>query len=104
MSIDKLNMISNKYHKSLEFLAGMSRSDNIQFVEKDLIFEDIGKILKNERKKQGISQEQLAQKLNVDRTTISLYERGKSLTIPILIQYAIYFDRSIDYLCGKTDK
>lgn len=45
--------------------------------EKDLILKDLGCRVKNARLKISISQEQLAEKCQFDRTYISLIERGK---------------------------
>lgn len=61
--------------------------------------------LKELRKKQGITQEQLAQILGLERSTIGKYE-GKKEVIPsaeVLNDIADYFEVSIDYLLGRTD-
>ena len=103
ISIIRLNIIANKFHKSLNFLTGVSRSDDIDFIEKDFTRKDIGNILKSERKKLNMTQEKLSKELNVDRVSISWYETGRGVTIPVLIQYSELFNKSIDYLCGKAD-
>ena len=36
---------------------------------------------------------QLAEKLNVHRTTIGKYERGEAINIPVLIQYSEVFGK-----------
>ena len=104
ISITKLNIISNKYGKSLDFLSGNSLDDNIKFTKKDFTLEEIGNILKNERQLQGMTQKDLSEKFNIAQSRISDYEKGNGLTIPVLIQYSKLFNRSIDYLCGKTLK
>jgi transcriptional regulator with XRE-family HTH domain len=61
--------------------------------------------LKELRKKHGITQEQLAQILGLERSTIGKYE-GKKEVIPsaeVLNDIADYFEVSIDYLLGRTD-
>ena len=60
--------------------------------------------LKAERKKNNITQTQLAEKLYLDRSSISKYESGKQISeTPTLEKLADFFDVSIDYLLGKTD-
>lgn len=46
----------------------------------------IGRTIRTIREKRGLSQEQLAEKMNISRSTISKIESGK-------------FNCSIDYLC-----
>ena len=45
----------------------------------DTVLEQLGRNLKRQRKKAGLTQEVLAQRAEVDRTLISLIERGKKL-------------------------
>ena len=53
----------------------------------------------NLRKKAGMSQLQLAEKLNVGPSAIGMYEQGRRTpALDILIQMAILFDVSLDYL------
>lgn len=60
------------------------------------------KILRNEF---NISQEELAQKLNLSKGIISLYENGeRKPSLDVLIKLSEIFDCSIDYLLGKSDK
>ncbi|WP_195987039.1 helix-turn-helix transcriptional regulator [Clostridium sp. D53t1_180928_C8] len=60
--------------------------------------------LKELREDAGLSQKELADKLNVARTTIASYETGKSsLSIEILIRYADFFNTTCDYLVGRTN-
>ena len=60
--------------------------------------------LKTERKNNNINQTQLAEKLYLDRSSISKYESGKQIPeTPTLEKLADFFDVSIDYLLGKTD-
>ncbi len=60
--------------------------------------------LKAERKKNNINQTQLAEKLYLDRSSISKYESGKQIPeTPTLEKLADFFEISIDYLLGKSD-
>lgn len=58
------------------------------------------------RKNKKLSQEELAKKLNIDRTSIVHYENNNSGRIPrpdTLEQIADFFGVSIDYLLDRTD-
>ena len=55
--------------------------------------------IKNLRVKAGMSQLQLAEKLNVSPSTVGMYEQGRRIpSIDILIQTAKTFGVSLDYL------
>ena len=62
------------------------------------------KRLKDLRIEKGLTQQQLANDLKVDRTTVMKWERGERETsFAMLIKIARYFDTSCDYLIGNTD-
>lgn len=57
------------------------------------------------RKKAGMSQLQLAQKLNVSPSAVGMYEQGRRMpAIDILIQMAALFGVSLDYLITGSEK
>lgn len=59
----------------------------------------LGEILVNLRKKKGLSQEQLAEELNLTRQTISKWELNQSSPdIHYLVQLSNFFGVSTDYL------
>lgn len=61
--------------------------------------------LKLLRKEKGLSQIELAKKLNISRQSISNYENG--LRFPndekLIVKISDFFNVSIDYLFGKTN-
>jgi len=60
--------------------------------------------LKELRKKRKISQVKLAMDLSMNQNSISRYENGtREADYKTLIQFADYFDVSIDYLLERTD-
>lgn len=64
----------------------------------------IGERLYDLRKDKGLSQDELGEKLNINKHSISSYERGRSEPpdeIKIII--AQFFNVSVDYLLGLTD-
>lgn len=59
------------------------------------------KLLRNEM---DLTQEQLSEKLNIARTTVSAYETGnREPDFETLELIADFFNVDIDYLLGKTD-
>ena len=62
----------------------------------------LGNNIQTLRKKKGLSQEKLAEKINVTRQTISNWELGETAPNPEqLILLSKQFDISIDELVGK---
>ena len=60
--------------------------------------------LKLQRSKKGLTQEKLAQKIGVTKSTISLYEVGDNVPdIKTLAALADFFGVSADYFLGKAD-
>ena len=61
--------------------------------------------LKELRKTRKISQLKLALDLNMNQNTVSRYENlEREADYETLIKIADYFDVSLDYLLGRTDK
>ncbi len=64
----------------------------------------LGERLANLRENLGLTQKELAAKLNVGRSTISGYEKGTTQpSYDVLIKLADFFDVSLDYLFGRTE-
>lgn len=62
-----------------------------------------GNILKSLRKNNGKTQLELSKLLNVQKSTVSMYERGKRTPSPdILKKYSEIFDVSVDYILGNV--
>ena len=60
--------------------------------------------LKELRQQRGLSQSDLAKKLNISKSTISMLEVGaRQPSIEMLEQIADFFNVSLDYLNGKED-
>ncbi|MBQ9953145.1 MAG: helix-turn-helix transcriptional regulator [Clostridia bacterium] len=61
--------------------------------------------LKELRNAKGISQLKLAMDLNMNQNTISRYETGeREPGVNELIRIADYFNVSVDYLIGRSNK
>lgn len=64
----------------------------------------IGKRIRTLREEKGISQADLAEKLNVSRMTLNNYENEKRVPdIDFAIDTANYFDVTVEYLSGRTE-
>ena len=63
-----------------------------------------GKRIQKLRKSQGLTQEQLAERLNVSTVHLAKIETGKrGCSLDILIDFAAFFNASLDYLVlGKS--
>ena len=60
--------------------------------------------IKNLRKKAGMSQLQLAEKLNVGPSAIGMYEQGRRMpAVEMLIRMANLFEVSLDYLITGSE-
>ena len=58
--------------------------------------------LKKMRKAKGVTQEELAEILGVERSTVGKYESTETIpSVDVLNRIASYFDVSIDYLLGR---
>lgn len=65
----------------------------------------IGQRLQTLRKQNKLSQTQAAQKLGLNRSTISSYERGRlTPSIKKLKQMALLYQTSIDYIVGMDTR
>lgn len=60
--------------------------------------------LKALRREKGISAEELACDLEINKSTISRYENGKTEPyLPIVLKIAQYFDVSLDWIAGISN-
>lgn len=65
----------------------------------------LGLVIKRQREKKNITQEELADKAGFDRTYISMLERGKrNLSFLNLIKLAIGLDMTLHKLIGEYDE
>ena len=80
------------------------RNLTIMIVE-DTMNLTIGKIIKDLRTKRGMSQEKLAEHLNMAPQSVSKWERGEAYPdITTLIPLAEFFDVSLDVLMGRDQE
>lgn len=64
----------------------------------------VGGRIKELRKEKGLTQQQLSDILEVDRSNFSKYELGKlEISNEMLIKLAKFFDVTTDYILGLED-
>lgn len=102
MPLKKLVRFCNQFNYSIDFVLGISRK-NKEYSEKIKLDKvKIGKKLKDLRTKLGISQQEIADKCSIARSTYSHYEIGISL-ITTLTLYTLCktYKLSIDEFLRK---
>lgn len=68
---------------------------------------EIGQLVRSHRKREKLSRQDLAEKLDLSRITIQNLESGKNFTIDTLLKVFQYFDLLIafnDFLKGKRNE
>ena len=62
-------------------------------------------VFKDLRTKSGLTQQEMADKLNISRSSIGMYESGeREPSFELLEAIADFFNADMDYLLGRTDK
>lgn len=65
----------------------------------------LGDRIKSLRKEQGITQDQLAEYINVSRSSVNGYENdGVEPSLNVLVKIADRFNVSLDYLLERTEE
>jgi len=61
--------------------------------------------LREMRKSVNMPQSKMAEVLGISQSSLNRYENDQSIiSDKIMLIYADYFDVSLDYICGRTDK
>jgi transcriptional regulator with XRE-family HTH domain len=99
----KLNEFCNYFNISLDYVCGLSNIKERNIINKEINLKTLGNNMKQIRISNNDTQELISDIIQVDQSNYSKYELGKSLIhIYSLIEFAKYYNISIDYLCGKT--
>ncbi len=99
-----LIIVSNILNASIDYIFGFTNEIRYDNTIDDVDKIKSGKILKEIRKENKLTQDKLATKLNIARTIISKYEKGEYL-IATHTLYSICkkYNISADYLLGKIN-
>ena len=102
--LERLIDIVDFYNVSIDYLVDNTTIHQYHNSQKNFNKKKLKENLKQIRKELKYTQQEFANKLNLNRTTIINYEKG--LTIPLL-DHLLYisknFNISIDYILGKVD-
>ncbi len=102
--LKRLNDFCNLFHVSMDFVLGLTNHNTITKDNYVISNEVIGSRLKDIRKKKHLTQKALAKLLNTSQSTISTYEKGKTLILTaFLYEICIKLNVSADYLTGRTN-
>ncbi len=103
--IKHLNTLCNYFDVSLDYIFSFSNILNYGNSVEGIDKIKSGKRLKEFRKENKLTQQKLANILNVGKTTITEYERGTNLiATPFLYTICSKYKVSADYLLGKIDE
>lgn len=99
-----LNDLCNYFDVSMDYITGLSKTRNYKITNKKLNKVLIGKRLKEFRKKNNLTQVELAKNINTSHSTISGYEHGKNMILTAFAyNIAKKYKISLDWLCGRID-
>ena len=101
--LERLVSYANRYNYSLDYLFGITRDNIEQYEPLVLDLEIIAKNLRTIRKKNNLTQEKVAKKINTTQAAYAHYENAINL-IPTAFLYnltEIYKPFSIDKLLGR---
>lgn len=102
--IKHLNDLCNYFNVSLDYIFEFNSTSQYENAKSDIDLNIMKDRLKEFRKENKISQEKLAQLLNVCKGTIGNYETARSvIATPFLYTICKKYSISADYLLGKTD-
>ena len=100
--LKRLITICDYFHTSIDYIFGFVNIGSSVNASYDLSL--CSKRLKEIRKGNKLTQQQMASFLHIDQPTWSIYENGKSLIgTPFLYDLCKKYHVSADYLLGKTD-
>lgn len=99
-----LNNLCNYFDVSMDYITGFTKEKNYKNINKKLNKVIIGNRLKEFRKSNNLTQEELAKKINTSHSTISGYENGHTMMLTAFVyDIAKIYNISMDWLCGRID-
>lgn len=105
MPIRHLNTLSNYFNVSVDYLFSFSLEKNYGNIRSSIDLNIVALRLKEFRKENKLTQESLAQLLNVVKGTVGNYESDRALiATPFLYEICKKYKISADYLLGKIDE
>ena len=97
--IRKVNVISNRFNVSFDYIFNLSKNKNFGKSNSSLNLKIVGKRILEIRKKYNLTLRQLAKELNTTSSTISGYETGKNLILTAFsLQLCKKYNLSMDWI------
>lgn len=103
--IKHLNTLCNFFHVSFDYVFGFTSELNYDNSIVEIDPSIVGERLKEFRREHDLTQEKLASILNMARSALANYERGRNIVAtPFLYTICSKYHVSADYLLGKIDE
>ena len=100
----RLNDFCNYFHTDFDYALGLSKHNIVTKELKKLDKKLIGTRIKEIRKKNKLTQNDLAKILNTSQSTISSYEHGKTIILTaFLYEMCTKLNVSANYIVGKAN-
>lgn len=105
MKLEEINILSNYFNVSFDYLLGLTKNSLRCHIHKNIDYAYLKFCIKFLRKRQRITQKELAKEFKISKNSIWNYERDAAkINLYYLIHMAKKFMISTDYLCGKSLK
>ena len=102
--LKKLNIYSNYFNVSMDYILKLTDNKEEKTKNIELDKRKVGNNIKNIRKKNNLTQRQLADVLNTTHSAIWAYESGRTLIqTSFAYQICVKYNISMDWLCGRTN-
>ena len=102
--IKHLNTLCSYFNCSLDYLFGFSNKKRYSNLKTDINLDLMRERLRELRKKEQLTQKELAIKINIAPSTLGDYERkAKIIATPFVYDICKKYHISADYLLGKID-
>ena len=103
--IKHLNTLCNYFNVSMDYMFGFTNQINYENNKEEIDVLKSSSRLKEFRKDHKLTQEKLANILNMARSALANYERGRNIiATPFLYTICNKYKISADYLLGKIDE
>ena len=104
LPLKHLNAFCNYFSISLDYFFGFTSNKNYKKSKDNIDYKLISIRLKEFRKENKMTQEELVEKLNFERSTFSKYENFQNkINTEFLYCFCKKYNISADYLLGKID-
>ena len=102
--LSRLNDFSNLFHVDFDYALGLTQHNIITKELKQLDKKLIGTRIKEIRKRNKLTQNDLAELVNTSQSTISSYEHGNTMILTaFLYEMCLKLNVSMNYIVGKTN-